>query len=252
MKNLKILAYHRILPEARNALSVHTRDFEKHIRFFIKNGWECLTLRELSDLYLKKNRKLDRKIFVITFDDGYRNNYEHAYPILRKYGIRATIFLTVDYIGKHKPFYWDKSHLPGIITDDYPLDWDEVCEMKKYGIEFGSHTLTHLELANIRLDDARRQICESKAILDSKLSQNTVSFCYPKGSMNENICRLVKEANYEIAVITPPVAGIEEANFTLKRVGLYNKDSFLMFRLKISVLFSLLRETKLWHIHRKR
>ena len=251
MKNLRILAYHRILSETRGMLSVRTTDFDRHIRFFIKNGWECLTLEKLNDQYLKRDHNLDKKIFVITFDDGYRDNYKNAFPILKQYDIKATIFLTVDYIGKHEPFYWDKTRFSDIADDDYPLNWDEIYEMKDYGIEFGSHTLTHPELTDIGLDDVREQIYESKKILDRQLSQDTVSFCYPRGSLNNEICQIVKQAGYQLAVVTPPRYGIEESNFTLKRIGLYSTDSFFFFRLKNSILFSVLRETKLWHILRR-
>lgn len=248
MKKLRILAYHRILPQIRGSLSVKSDAFERHLRFFIRNGWTFLTLRELYEQYLRDNIQLGSKVFVVTFDDGYKDNYKYAFPILKKYGIKATIFLTVNQIGKREPFYWDYKRFSDFIEDDYPLDWDEIYEMKDYEIEFGSHTLSHPELTTIELDDAQMQICDSKKILDQKLSQNTISFCYPRGDLDNKIINLVEQAGYKIAVVTPPRYGIEETVFTLKRVGLYSTDSFLKFRLKTSKVFLSFRETLLWNM----
>jgi len=246
MNNVKIIAYHRILPEMRGLLSVRLKHFEKHIEFFINNGWQSLTLQELYNQYIECGVEPDTKIFVLTFDDGYKDNYKYAFPTMKKFGVKATIFLTVNQIGKKEPFYWDNDYCLEFTEDDYPLDWEDISEMKDYGIEFGSHTLTHPELTTIGLGDAQIQVCESKKILDKELSQDTISFCYPKGDLNDEILNLIKQAGYKIAVVTPPRPRIKETIFTLKRIGLYGTDSFLKFRLKISKAFVLLRESPLW------
>jgi peptidoglycan/xylan/chitin deacetylase (PgdA/CDA1 family) len=239
MKNLRIIAYHKIVPIVRDPLSVSTQEFINHLRFFMTKGWNFLTLKEVYEQYISRDLKPVNNTIVITFDDGYANNYKYAFPILKSYGIKATIFLVVDHIGKQKNSYKEE-----MAEEDLMLNWDQIHEMRDYGIEFGSHTLTHPFLTKITPDIARKEIYESKLILDKQLSQNTVSFCYPSGDLNTDICNIVKDVGYKVGVVTPPRPRIKESVFTLKRIGLYNTDTYLTFRLKNSSIFNIMRESR--------
>ncbi len=227
MKNLKILAYHSIGSNSRDILSVKPESFEKQILFFLKRNWRCLTLKDLYNQYILPQKELSGKTFIITLDDGYKDNYLYAFPILKKYHLRATIFLVVDFIGKA----------------DF-LNWEEIFKMQNYGIEFGSHALFHRELTKVSLPEAEKEIFDSKRILEEKLKTETISFCYPMGDFNEEVTRLVERAGYKLAVVTPCKSGIKESNFTLKRIGISLKDNNLRFKFKISKFFNLVKETK--------
>ena len=115
----------------------------------------------------------DRSV-VVTLDDGFVDNYEHALPILRRSGVPATVFLTVSYIGTDR--------LPTLSRTDFvprPLSWEQVREMHRAGIEFGSHTLTHPMLSEVPLNRARLEIAESRRRIES-LGVPVSLFCYPR------------------------------------------------------------------------
>ncbi|MCP3684258.1 MAG: polysaccharide deacetylase family protein [bacterium] len=103
-----IVMYHRICPEQNYCLPLvlNTKIFEQQINYFCRN-FKVIPLGEIAQLIHQK-RSLPKKAIAITFDDGYRDNYLYAYPILKEYGIPATIFLTAGYIGSNKVFWWDK------------------------------------------------------------------------------------------------------------------------------------------------
>ena len=111
---------------------------------------------------------------VVTLDDGFQDNYEHALPILSRLKVPATVFLTVGYIGTDR--------LPTLTRTDFmprPLDWREVKEMQAQGIEFGSHTITHPMLSQVSLDVARREIGESKRMLEDRLGTDGAVLLLP-------------------------------------------------------------------------
>ena len=195
--------------------------------FFLRRNWHCLTLKELYYQYLFPQKNLDKKIFVITFDDGYRSNYLNALPLLKKYNLKATIFLIFNFIGK----------------ENY-LNWNEIFEMQDYGIEFGSHTISHLKLTKISLPEAKKEIFNSKKFFENRLKREILSFCYPISDFNEKIIGLVKEAGYKLAVVTPCSPEFKESIFTLKRIGISAKDYNLRFLLKTTPIFDFLREIK--------
>ncbi len=102
-----ILMYHRVSPNVapwNNSYNVHPRIFEKEIQFLIENGFNILPLEQLLDMVC--NERIAHPLSIsITFDDGYKDNFKYAYPILKKYNIDATIFLTTRYIGRAWPFH---------------------------------------------------------------------------------------------------------------------------------------------------
>ena len=216
-KNLLILAYHRV-NVLNDGLSVRPNEFEKQIFFLKESGFRTLLLKDYIHI-THTNGSLDKgRYVVITFDDGWEDNYTYGFPILKKYGYRATIFLTVSKIGKDK---------------DY-LTWDQVKEMMDFGFEFGSHTLTHPHLTKIPLEKARLEIIESKNILEKRLKQKIETFCYPYGDYDKTIVELVKDAGYRGAVVTPKYGKCNHSMYTICRIGLYNSDTYLSFRIKIS------------------
>ena len=148
------------------------------------------------------NTNLPAKPIVISFDDGYRDNYENAYPILRKYNIPATFFLTTGFIGTGQIPRWDKAYYND--GKNLMLSWQQVREMRGYGITFGSHTLTHPFLTRISRKQAQKEICLSKDIIEQKTGMPITTFSYPSGNFDSDIKQIVKEAGYSAAVSTIP------------------------------------------------
>ncbi len=250
MKGLRILAYHRVLPDrtaqSRGVLAVTVANFTSQLEHFLRRGWQCLTLSQLHSDYLATGKD-PQKTLLLTFDDGYKDNYLHAFPILKQFGLRATIFVTTGFIGEQADLYF--SRLPRPYTPeaiDQSLSAEEIKEMEAYGIEFGSHTHTHPRLTTLNKEQLLHELSHSRAILEQILFKKVTSFCYPYGDVNEYVIEAVRAAGYAVGVVTPPRPGIPVTPYTLRRVGLYLDDSPLRFRLKMSSAFHTLRETRLW------
>ncbi len=210
---MKILAYHH-LSEGEGALFVGPFNFEKQIEFILKRN-SIISLEKLIS---------EEKGTSITFDDGYEENYLIAYPILKKYNLTATIFLTTDYVEKR----------------DY-LTWKEIKEMANNGFSFGSHTISHPHLTEIPLKEAKREIVDSKEVIEDKIGRAVKFFCYPFGEFNDEIKELVNGAEYQGAVVTPKSGGIKETAFTLKRIGIYAHTSIFQLRIKLLGIIRWLR-----------
>lgn len=225
-----ILAYHSVSQHRKDSLATRVADFENHMAWLHRHGYRSLTLAEFMTQTVKKGER----IVIITFDDGYADNYNLAFPVLKRYGYVATIFLVSDYINTDHVFYWD---VPKITpqSDHSPyqlLTWDQVQEMAAYGIEFGSHTCSHPELTSIPTEQCREEITRSRIDLQVRLGRDVVSFSYPRGDLNTEVIQIVEEAGFGCAVVTPPRWGIPLNRYTLRRVGIYHENSPLVFRLK--------------------
>lgn len=227
-----ILAYHSINDKRNDGLAISVEEFERQIQWLRQKRFRSITLAE----YLKGNFRKGERIVVLTFDDGYLDNYTNAYPLLRKYDFTATIFVVSDYVGTDQIFSDDiqaKKH-----GTKYPLmQWEHLGEMLDTGIEIGSHTCTHAKLPDISDEQAKEEIGRSRADIELRLGIHVNSFCYPQGYLNEKTITYVHKSGYKGAVVTPPRGGIPLTPYTLRRVGVYQNMTPLLFRIKTHPLF---------------
>ncbi|MCM8795942.1 MAG: polysaccharide deacetylase family protein [Candidatus Omnitrophica bacterium] len=227
-----ILMYHSVNPNAlaENRLAVSVESFQRQMRFLKEHRYNVLPLEELARL-IKEKKKIPRRTVAITFDDGYKDNYVYAFPILKKYNLAATIFIIVDEVGRPQG---DR------------LSWDEIIKMRDSGlISFGSHTLTHKYLTEIEdEEDLRKEIFGSKRILEEKLAQPVNLFCYPGGNFNSFIRKLVIEAGYQYAVATNPGKNYPSDDiFALKRIRISSTaNNLLVFWFEISGFYTFFKE----------
>jgi peptidoglycan/xylan/chitin deacetylase (PgdA/CDA1 family) len=182
MRDIPILMYHSI-SEGRD-LQVPPADFEEQMRWLKEHGYTAITLGQL-DAYWKGRYKVEGKPVVITFDDGYLDNYTVAWPILQKYQFPATIFVITDSI-----------RLP------HHMSWEQMREMHRAGIEFGSHMVHHSNFQRTPIERIAQELLESKRDLEKGLGSRVTTFCYPGGGLIPEAARLVKAAGYELAVTT--------------------------------------------------
>lgn len=173
-----ILYYHRIndVIDGLEELHVKPAEFDKQMKYLKDNGYTSITFDELD-----KSENI-QKPFIITFDDGYEDNYTYAYPILKKYGFKATVFLVESFVGN-----------PSI------LNKDEIHEMQDL-VNFQSHTISHPDLRNISPAEAEKEIVQSKAKLEELTGKKVNVFCYPSGFFNTTALNLVSK-NYQYAVL---------------------------------------------------
>lgn len=227
-----ILMYHSVNPQsiAGRMLTVSPKTFERQIRFLKTRRYKVLPLGELAAL-IKEKKRIPERAVSITFDDGYKDNFIYAFPVLKKYGLPASVFIIVDEVAR---------------PQNDRLSWEEIKEMQDSGlIAFGSHTLGPEPLVNIKSDEElKRQIFASKKVLEEKLGAPVGLFSYPEGRFNEKIKGLVIAAGYKAAVATNPGKGFSNKDiFALKRLRISeNAKNLFVFWFEASGFYNFLRE----------
>jgi len=225
-----IAMYHSVNAGAspENRLAISTQAFERQMHFLKYHHYNVLPLESLATL-IKARKKIPPKTISITFDDGYKDNYIYVFPILKKYRLPATVFIITDEVGRH-----DR------------LSWDEIKEMQDSGIIiFGSHALGPEPLINIKSEqDLKKQIFDSKKILEEKLGRRINAFSYAGGRFNDRIKQLVMTAGYKLAVAANP--GRKFANddiFALKRLRISaTSNNLFVFWIETSGYYNFIRE----------
>ena len=207
------LAYHSVW-DKRNAealnqsrykhISVETNMLEKQIVYMCDREYEFKQFHEV-------NKDISGKEVYMYFDDGFFDVYENAYPILKNHGLRATLFVTTDYIDKNGGY------------GSY-LSWDYVQSMQDV-FEIGAHSLTHKKLNKMPLEDARREMNDSKKVIEEKLGHSISAFSYPYGRSNGELEKIAREVGYTITT----------ADSFFHKVRPDPQDSFDTFRLKVSL-----------------
>ena len=191
-----ILMYHSISSSVSRdfrPFAVEAEHFEDHIRLIKESGYRCWTVSGLLDA-LKIDPDAARNAVVITFDDGFRDFYTDALPILMKYGATATLYVVTGAVGGTSS--WLSQSGEG---SRRMLDWRQIKEMHDLGVEVGAHTITHPQLDGIPVERAREEIAASKHTLEDKLGVAVRSFAYPYGFYNRSVRGLVDEACYDSA-----------------------------------------------------
>lgn len=224
-----VVMYHHIDKlDEHNVATIPPERFEKHLQYLREHNFDVLTLDELVDA-IKSQTALSRKTVALTFDDGYLDNFTNAFPLLKKYNVPATMYITPDLVGQ-----------PGY------MNWEQLREMQQSGITIGSHTRRHQYLPDASPEQWVDEIVNSRRILEEKLGVSINHFSYPVGGFNKNIKQLVKRAGYQSAVSTN--RGYDRYNkdvFELNRVTIDETDNFGAIRwAKFSGYYNLFRTPK--------
>jgi hypothetical protein len=177
-----------------------------------------------------KHQTPNTKSVVLTFDDGYADFYSDAFPVLKKLGFTATVFLPTDYIGNGRPGLRGKQH----------LTWEQVRELAAQGITFGSHTCTHPQLAELSLQDAEQELRRSKQVFEEQGTGCAGTFCYPfrfpeqNAGFMEGFNETLQRVGYEACASTR-VGTINTAEdmLALKRIPVNSGDDVALFEAKL-------------------
>ncbi len=224
-KEIPVLCYHRVIKNASEAgkhgIYVTAEQFDEHINYLNTNGFKTLSIQEALEI---KRKKVKGNYVIITFDDGYEDNYFNAFPILKKHGYKSLIFLVTD-LNKN---FWDCRNGEKPLS---LLNSNQIREMSEYGIDFGSHTLSHKDLTKIPVAEAMDELCSSKEKLENLLGKDVETFAYPYGNLNDEIKNLVKECGYSFAFASDDAPlGLHEDLFQIRRIGVFpntNKYGFV-------------------------
>jgi peptidoglycan/xylan/chitin deacetylase (PgdA/CDA1 family) len=189
-----VLLFHRVtddIPE--DGLTVSKQRFRAIVRN-LRRLYRPMSLTGLLD-HMEHGQIWPARTVVVTFDDGYRDNYEHAAPILAESAVPATFFVTADAIGSECVMSWDEQ-LRGRVPW---MNWSQVRELRAQGFEIGSHTLMHSDLGKVRAPRAWEEISTSKTRLEDALGAGVSLFAYPFGgrkNISEENRDLVRRAAY--------------------------------------------------------
>jgi len=242
---IPIIAYHRVNDFRQNTLTVNPKFFRQQMSYLKEKGYQSISLDDLVNSHLNKNTDLPPKPIIITFDDGFYDNYLYAFPILKEFGFKATFFLILDLIGTDIIFEKDKLEKPDLSKDSM-LSWADVKMMQEEGMEFGSHTCSHVNLINVSSQQAEQEIFGSYSKFEQKLGYPPRFFCYPYGAFDGGIKAIVEHAGFHGAVVTPRHYIDKMDTFALFRVGIYGHNNMRTFKFKISKWFKFLQKRK-WY-----
>jgi len=189
-----ILMYHRINNYDPECLSTCVDVFEETLAI-LRDSYNVIPLPTLVDLISRRDA-IKPGTVVITFDDGYRDNILVAAPLLRKYNLPATFFVTSQYIGTNRIFPWDTQSS----VKHELMSWDEVRELSRMGFEIGGHTANHVNLGTVELDEADKEISMSKGKIEDEIGRQITSFAYPFGGrdyIRKDIIPIIKKAGFK-------------------------------------------------------
>lgn len=214
-----IFMYHQVTPADHPSfnrhLSVTVDRFEEQVSYLKDQGFTFITIADLMD-----HEKLDfrnRRYIVLSFDDIFDTFYQFAFPVLKKHGILATTFLIGNSLISAK---YENLAPAGLI----PLTRDQLQEMADYGIEIGSHAMSHNELTELSDEEARAELLDSFKLVRPFSTSGKVNFCYPRGSHAPKHFAMIKAAGYSSAVITARGNRHDVSRpFQLKRVKVSQK-----------------------------
>jgi peptidoglycan/xylan/chitin deacetylase (PgdA/CDA1 family) len=182
--SLPILTFHAV-DDRPSVISFPPRLFERGMAGLHERRYRSLTLLEIVE-HLQRGVLFPDRCFAITFDDGYQSVYDHAFPILQRYGFSATVFLTVGDNGSTA----DSERLPSMCERSM-LSWHEMKEMQRSGIAFGAHTLTHPDLTRLPAELLEVEVVGGKRVIEDALGSRVDTFAYPFGRYDKRCRELV-------------------------------------------------------------
>ncbi len=195
--HVPILMYHYVEyvkdkgDKTRISLNTTPDTLEQEIKTLKEAGFTFMTAQDLAEV-LDGKARLPKKPIVLTFDDGYRDFYTDAYPILKKYQVKATQYV-----------------ISGFLNHANHLTSSQLLEIAKDGlVEIGAHTVHHVWLKGRSLKDVSNEVFQSREILEKLINKPVISFAYPFGAFDEQAVQIVKDAGFKIATSTIP--GIDQ------------------------------------------
>lgn len=216
--NIPVLMYHSISYEKGNELKVPKETFRQELQIIKDNGFTPITLDELYS-HFNDEVALPQKPIVITLDDGYRDNYENALPILKEFGYKATVFVITCQPDSGSDF----------------MTSAQLKEMNANGIDIECHTVNHPHLKDLSYDKQLIELRDSKIKLENMLNKKINYVAYPYGSYNNNTIKLAQSLGYKMAFTTNEgLANKDQGIYTLDRLYISSSNSLDYFKKQIT------------------
>ena len=214
-KGIPVLMYHKLGYEKDNDAVLAPKNFEEQMKLLHDKGYHTLTMEQLY-AYVTEGKAVPVKPVVITFDDGYKDTYTIAYPILKKYNFHATLFINPSNIGER-------------------LTWDELKEMQAGGMTISNHSYYHKHLAQMSPEEALMNISKGQEILNAQMGIENPWFCYPYGSYNKVVIGYVQDQGMKMAMaMSPGWAHKGDNPYKIDRVWIGNPVDIKHFEQRIT------------------
>lgn len=200
----RILMLHRVVEHrsddpAQRELEVTPDFLEQTILDYRQKGYIFISIDELSSLLTTHYTLSTKKNICLTFDDGYQDNHDIAYPLLRRLEVPFAVYVTTGFIDNRMPMWWYAGERLGVNTESLKaLDADPLCTI-------GAHTVSHprldtLSLDTLSLDDQQKEIAQSRQELEALLGHPILHFSYPHGAYNADTLTIVKQQSFRTAL----------------------------------------------------
>lgn len=221
-----VLMYHSV-GDSDVLFNVFINDLERHLSFIKNKKYNVIRLVDLIKK-IKNKEKISPKTVVITFDDGYKDNCTNAFPLLKKYDIPATIFISTSHMGKEMPNSEGKSL--SVMT------WQEVKDMENFGlIDFAPHSHTHKSMDKMNINEFINEVNASEELLNQNLKRWVKIFSFPKGKFKIEQLEYLRVADYLGAVtVNEGLTGNRDNPFSLKRNFVFSEGGFSQFKGKLN------------------
>ena len=218
VRGLPVLMYHSVSNEkCANAFIIPVWKFRQQMHYLKRNGYTTLSINDALS-FLNHGRAIPEKSVLLTFDDGYGNIYSNAFPILKKFGFKASVFIITATIDRNK---------------DYLTSW-QLKFMSRHGIDIESHTLNHGNLKLLSYEQQFNALMLSRNKIERLVGKKVLSIAYPYGEYNCLTLKAAKNAGYKIAFTTTPgYAKRLRGLLNIRRIGMYRTDTLNMFKNKV-------------------
>jgi len=231
---IPILMYHSIsdlessFPHPYYETRTSPKAFEEQMKFLNEAGYYSIDLSELPAAI--ENETSERRPVVITFDDGFKDFLTNAFPVMEKYGFTATVFLATGMMGLKSDMFGGKE----------TLDWNDVRELRKRGVTFGSHTVNHPILKKLEIEEVEAEVKESKIEIQSRLGEVVETFSYPlafpeeRGNFLKKYFGILERCGYRFGLTTIiGRVGKGDNLLALKRLPVNDHDDTALFKAKL-------------------
>lgn len=231
---IPILMYHRITPDlcgspSLQRFAVAPADFEAQIARLRQAGCWGVTPEELRAA-LKANRPLPGRPVMITFDDGYLDFLQQAWPVLQKHELPATLFVIAGKVGGEAD--WDRSQGAAAPL----LDWQDIKRLAAGGVTIESHGLTHRPLTRLALAEVHRELNQSRASIEAATGRRPISICYPFGASDPAVEQLAEDCGYQLGFsVQPAMADLSSNPLRLPRIEISRSDDLNSFERKVGI-----------------
>ena len=222
--SVPILMYHAVHPKS-SVISIKPELFQWQMGWLFENQYKVISLGSIVEDLVNGDPLPDRAV-ALTFDDGYACLFDYALPVVENYGFSATVFLVVNHCGGMNNWAGQPKSIPSMPM----LNWEQISEMDRRGVQFGAHTMNHPRLDQVQPEEIEWEIKGSKTILEEKLGHPVMSFAYPYGQKSSSVCELV-EREFRVACGTQLGMVTSSSDpYELERIEMFYLQNPRLFR----------------------